>query len=112
MPSYICLLIALFVTIRFSLQEEMQEDNFTRPRRNFFMSSGPSRARVMEMERLVNSIFPRRTRSGEPIVIDDTVDAQEDGVPSHSLVQAKLPCFCPPFSPCIGNCYRTYNRYW
>nr|CDJ95487.1 unnamed protein product [Haemonchus contortus] len=63
MTSSIYPLIALLVVVRLSYQETVENDNFLRPRRNFFMSSGPSQARVMELERIVNTIVPRQSRN-------------------------------------------------
>ncbi|KHJ86543.1 hypothetical protein OESDEN_13700 [Oesophagostomum dentatum] len=113
MSSYIYPLLALFVIVRFSSQGVIEDNNFSRPRRNFFMSSGPSRARVMEMERLVNSIFPRKTRdTTEPIPVEvPPLEAVRPLAIAESIPETNQPCFCPVFSPCIGKCYRTY-RYW
>ncbi|EYC45849.1 hypothetical protein Y032_0415g1070 [Ancylostoma ceylanicum] len=109
MTSYMYSLVALFIIVRFSSQGVIGEHDYSRERRNFFMSSGPSRARVMEMERLVNSIFPRKTRG------DGSADSVEDVrpvvIPAEALIEKNQPCFCPVFSPCVGKCQRTY-RYW
>ncbi|KAL6740790.1 hypothetical protein Aduo_014110 [Ancylostoma duodenale] len=109
MTSHMYSLVALFVIIRFSSQGVVEDNNFSRPRRNFFMSSGPSRARVMEMERLVNSIFPRKTRGDGPE--DSAEDVRPIVVPAEALIEPGQPCFCPVFSPCVGKCQWTY-RYW
>ncbi|RCN44883.1 hypothetical protein ANCCAN_09079 [Ancylostoma caninum] len=74
------------------------------------MSSGPSRARVMEMERLVNSIFPRKTRGNGPA--DSAEDVRPIVIPAEALIEPSQPCFCPVFSPCVdtGNCPRCCHR--
>ncbi|KAK5967595.1 hypothetical protein GCK32_022751, partial [Trichostrongylus colubriformis] len=78
------------------------------PRRNFFMSSGPSRARVMELERLVNSILPRRSRNVQMPSADDVDLRQTTGIDN---LESNEPCFCPAFAPCVGKCHRAF-RYW
>ncbi|KAK6039419.1 hypothetical protein COOONC_23076 [Cooperia oncophora] len=73
-------------------------------------SSGPSRARVMELERLVSSIPPRRSRNAPTPSEDDELTSN---TVDNSLLEsmAYRPCFCPLYAPCIGRCHRLF-RYW
>ncbi|VDP46331.1 unnamed protein product [Heligmosomoides polygyrus] len=75
------------------------------------MSSGPSRARVMEMERLVNSIFPRRSRAVDDAATVLAADVRPVELSADDVLDSSQPCFCPVFSPCVGKCHRTF-RYW
>uniref|UniRef100_A0A7I4YHJ2 Secreted protein n=1 Tax=Haemonchus contortus TaxID=6289 RepID=A0A7I4YHJ2_HAECO len=109
MTSSIYPLIALLVVVRLSYQETVENDNFLRPRRNFFMSSGPSQARVMELERIVNTIVPRQSRNVQPS--SDDVEQRPNRAVEKSLLGSTAPCFCPAFARCIGNCHRIF-RYW
>ncbi|KAK6749376.1 hypothetical protein RB195_001781 [Necator americanus] len=105
MMSYVHSLVALLVIIRFSSQEVMEDSSFSRFRRNFFMSSGPSRARVMAMERLVNNMFPRKTRDAP----DSVGGVPSFESPAENVLESNQPCICPVFSPCIGKCQRSFR---
>ncbi|WKY05291.1 hypothetical protein Q1695_005920 [Nippostrongylus brasiliensis] len=109
LASTVFSLVAFLFIVRYSYQDSATTtNNFDRQRRNFFMSSGPSRARVKEMERLVNSIFPRRSRSFERNAIEVAAASPEIQLDD---TESSQPCFCPPFSPCAGRCLRAF-RYW